>query len=70
MNKLLRKEVIDRVIALKFEADALPELPPNEKAKLENEIAIDHLYFSSALEGSRLDDEQIRLATHAGVSAA
>lgn len=69
MKKLV-KNVIDRVFDLKLEVEGLPNLPPNEEAKIENAIAIDHLYFSSALEGSQLDNEQISLITHEGISAA
>ena len=55
---------LDNVIKLKFEADKLPELPDNERVKLEHAIALDHLYHSSALEGSRLNAEQIRSAVN------
>jgi len=72
MNNFMKKgsleRVINRVVDLKFEADNLPPLPANEEAKIENAIAIDHLYYSSAMEGSRLNNEQITLVTHEGVS--
>lgn len=64
------KKLLTQVVGLKSEIDALPALPPNEEAKIENGIAIDHLYYSSALEGSRLNVEQISLITNEGVSTA
>lgn len=66
MLKNMDNKLVDRVVELMFRADELPELPPNEMVKLEHAIALDHLYHSSALEGSRLDEDQIRLAINGG----
>lgn len=60
------QKLVGRVADLKLESDAYPRLPANEEAQIENALAIDHLYYSSAMEGSRLDGEQITLITHEG----
>lgn len=64
------KTLLRQVVDLESEIDRMPALPANEEAKLENNIAIDHLYFSSALEGSMLNGAQISLITHEGFPSA
>lgn len=63
MNKVISK-LVEEVVDLECRVDAIPRLPPNEEAKIENDMAIDHLYFSSALEGTRLNKEQLNAITH------
>ncbi|GEM_PF-7080149 len=65
MNTLdpITSKLIDDILDLQDQIDALPDLPPNEQIKLEFEMAIDHLYYSSALEGIHLSTEQLREAT-------
>lgn len=70
MKTIQRRDLLERIVALKFTSEDLPALPPNEQVKLEHDIAVDHLYNSSALEGSRLSDDQIRSATREGFSPA
>ena len=43
---------------------ALPSLSAVEKAKLDNSLAIDQLYYSSKVEGTNLTDTMIERAIH------
>lgn len=56
--------LIESVVKLQFDLEKLPELPPLEKAKLNQEIAINHLYYSSKIEGTQLTEKQIERAVH------
>ena len=43
----------------------LPKLTDLEKVKFDTDIAIDHLYYSSKLEGTELSQQAIQKAIHA-----
>jgi len=60
-DKLITKLVNTEQILKK-----LPPLSPLDKAKLEHSIAIDHLYYSSKIEGTILNDKQLGNAIYEG----
>ena len=63
-KSLKTKKSIDKLVELQLKAGKLPELSPHEKAKLDQDFAIDQLYYSSKLEGSVLTAEMIDKAIH------
>ena len=58
------KALIQKVVSIQEQLKKLPELPQVEKAKFNQEISINHLYYSSKLEGTRLTEKQIKRAVH------
>ncbi len=67
MNKTTRSttaQLVDKLIKEQAKLNTLPPLNELEKAKFEHSIDIDHLYFSSKLEGSNLTKKQIDQAVH------
>ena len=56
------KQLIDKYIEAQDEIRQLPLLSDLEKITLENSIDIEHLYFSSKIEGSNLTKKQIEEA--------
>ncbi|MEK7193562.1 MAG: hypothetical protein AAB652_02115 [Patescibacteria group bacterium] len=56
--------ILAKVVKKEIEIGKLPPLSPVEKAKLTNSRAIDHLYYSSRLEGTHLTDQRIEKAIH------
>ncbi len=58
------KSSLERLLDLQLESQKLPKLLPIEKAKLEQALAIEQLYYSSKLEGSTLTTEMIDRAIH------
>lgn len=58
------EKLIERVVDLQLDLEKLPELPPLEKARFNQELAISHLYYSSKIEGTRLTEKQIERAVH------
>lgn len=59
--------LIAKVVDIEDDLQGLPELSPLERAKLNNDIAIEHLYYSSKIEGTNLTDAQIDQAIHGEV---
>lgn len=57
-----KKDSIDRYIDEQDKINKLPPLSDLEKVKFENSIDIEHLYFSSKIEGSNLTKKQIEEA--------
>ncbi len=55
---------IDQLIQVEEEVKQLPALSAVHSAQLNNEIAIEHLYYSSKIEGSNLTDARIEKAIH------
>ena len=55
---------LEKLIDLQLQARGLPELSVVEKAKFEQSLAIDQLYYSSKLEGSSLTKKMIDNAIH------
>ena len=55
---------IERLVALQIKTDKLPPLSDVEKAKFDQALAIDQLYYSSKLEGSALTKKMIDKAIH------
>lgn len=69
MKKKLQKttnseRLIDKVVIIESAINKLPVLPPLERAKLDNDRAIDHLYYSSKLEGTQLTQKRIERALY------
>ena len=61
-----RGDLIDRFISAQKAVERLPELSAVERAKFEHGVAIDHLYNSSKIEGSHLNESgRIEKAIHA-----
>ncbi len=54
-NRKTYDHLIDEFLSLQNINDNLSELSPIEKAKFEQDIAISHLYYSSKIEGIKLD---------------
>lgn len=64
-KKTVKSEnLLKRLVNLQLQTDALPPLPPLEKAKLDHALALDQLYYSSQVEGSKLTKEMIEKAIH------
>ena len=62
MTKMIRttpKDLVSEFIRQEDKVKALPPLSELEKAKFEHSIDIEHLYFSSKIEGSNLTKKQI-----------
>ncbi len=55
---------LKKLVELQLEVEKLPPLTPVEKAKFEQSLAIDQLYYSSKLEGSELTTKMIDKAIH------
>lgn len=66
MRNVSIQRLTKSVVKQMLEAESQPTLPPNEEAKIEQAMAMDHLYYSSALEGSRLNREQLQRAVYEG----
>lgn len=67
MTKKIKKEmpfekVLDALIITQRELGKLPQLSPLDKAKFDHSIAIEHLYYSSKIEGTHLTDKKIEKA--------
>lgn len=58
------KDPLGKLVDLQLEAQSLPQLSIVEKAKFDQSLAIDQLYYSSKLEGSALTREMIDKAIH------
>ena len=57
--------LLSRLVQVDSEIKKLPPLSAVDKVKLEHERDIEHLYYSSKLEGSILTDERLDKAIHA-----
>ncbi len=57
--------VLSKLIEVDAEIKKLPPLSAVDKVKLELERNIEHLYYSSKLEGTTLTDERLDKAIHA-----
>jgi hypothetical protein len=55
---------LKKLVNLQLEVETLPPLTSVEKAKFEQSLAIDQLYYSSKLEGSELTTKMIDKAIH------
>jgi hypothetical protein len=53
-----------KLVGLQLEVEKLPPLSDVEKAKFDQALAIDQLYYSSKLEGSDLTTKMIDEAVH------
>ena len=58
------KNQIGKLVDLQLETQKLPPLSDVEKAKFDQALAIDQLYYSSKLEGSALTKKMIDKAIH------
>ena len=56
--------LVSQLIDTQEELNNLPQLSGLERAKLEQDIAIEHLYYSSKIEGTNLTQPQIQKAIH------
>ncbi len=57
-------KIISSLITIQDNIEKLPPLSSVEKAKLEQSIAIDQLYYSSKLEGTTLSERMIADVIH------
>jgi len=65
-TKILKlKNQIGKLVNLQLETQKLPPLSDVEKAKFDQSLAIDQLYYSSKLEGSALTKKMIDNAINA-----
>lgn len=53
-----------KVVKIESVINKLPPLSTLEKTKLENNRALEHLYYSSKLEGTQLTQKRIERAIH------
>jgi len=60
----LSDDHIKALVDLQFEVENLQPLSAVEKAKFDQALAIDQLYYSSKLEGSELTESMIDTAIH------
>ncbi|OGF62545.1 hypothetical protein A2662_01975 [Candidatus Giovannonibacteria bacterium RIFCSPHIGHO2_01_FULL_45_33] len=60
---------LDKLVEEERKTNALPALSSLDKAKLDHEIAIEHLYYSSKIEGTTLNNTRIEKAIHGTSSA-
>jgi Fic family protein len=58
------KDLVDKFIRQEDKLNTLPPLSELERAQFEHSIDIEHLYFSSKIEGSNLTKKQIDQAVH------
>ena len=58
------KETLSNLIDIHEDIKKMPPLSSVERVKLENAIAIDQLYYSSRLEGSRLTKQALEKAIY------
>lgn len=68
MNKDLKtttQDIIADFMHVETEVNNLPQLSPVEKVQFDHDIAISHLYYSSKIEGSNLDQNRLDQAIHA-----
>jgi hypothetical protein len=64
MTKNTTIDLVDKFILQEDKVKSLPPLNELERAKFEHSVDIDHLYFSSKIEGSNLTKKQIDQAVH------
>ena len=57
-------DLVDKFIRQEDKVNALPSLNELDRAKFENAIDIEHLYFSSKIEGRDLTKKQIDQAVY------
>lgn len=57
--------VLNEFIDTQKEVDTLPQFSAVEKVQFDNEISISHLYYSSKIEGSNLEEKSLNKAIHA-----
>ena len=65
-RRKINERAVDNLVDLEKQNASLPDLPPVERIKLEYDTSLEHLYYSSALEGSVLNLEQLRIVTRDG----
>lgn len=58
-------KLVDAFIHTEQSLKELPELSPDEKVSLEQEVAISHLYNSSRIEGTSLNETRLTKAINA-----
>lgn len=59
-----KNQFLEKLVDLQLKMTRLPELSPIEKAKLDHALALDQLYYSSRVEGSKLTKEMLDTAIH------
>lgn len=68
-RRLHSEPTVDQLVSTLLETEErlgqLPPLSALEKATLDNEVAIEHLYYSSKIEGTTLTEPGIKQAIHA-----
>jgi hypothetical protein len=57
--------LLSRLVKVDADIQKLPPLSAVDKVKLDHDRDIEHLYYSSKLEGSTLTDERLDKAIHA-----
>jgi hypothetical protein len=64
-RKIIKQDkVLERLVDLQLQAEKLPRLSDVEKAKFDQNLALDQLYYSSKLEGSNLTREMMEDAIY------
>jgi len=62
--------LLSDLITTQDELRNLPQFSDLERAKFEHELALDHLYYSSKIEGTALSKRQIDKAVYGGAYSA
>jgi len=67
INKVASEErdLVGEFISVEEEVKNLPALSDVEKVQFDHDINISHLYHSSKIEGSKLNEERLEKAIHA-----
>ena len=61
-EKIHHDELIAEFMSIQKDVEKLPPFSDVEKVKFEHEIAIDHLYYSSKIEGTNLGKTRLSQA--------
>jgi len=63
-RRLTLNSIISRLVEVRSDLNKLPPLSATDKVKLDHNRDIDHLYYSSKLEGTMLSHERLNHAVH------
>lgn len=64
------KRDLEGILEIQDKLMTLPDLPEIERVKLDQDTALDHLYYSSKLEGTQLTQKKIEKVIHGESSSA
>ena len=68
VKRVINLDYLIKLDKIKTATEKLPDLSSLDKAKLDQSLAIEQLYYSSKLEGTNLTDTMIDKAIHGKIS--